>query len=92
MIKVYEATEKLFNHNGLKILHPSKAEIFIEDNGDYRITIEASISDLEYLQEGMIIRANTRWGEQGFRLSNPQKKNNKITVVGMERLIKICNC
>ena len=82
MIKVYEATEKLFNHNGLKILHPSKAEIFIEDNGDYRITIEASISDLEYLQEGMIIRANTRWGEQGFRLSNPQKKNNKITVVG----------
>lgn len=82
MIKVYEATEKLFNHNGLKILHPSKAEIFIEDNGDYRITIEASISDLEYLQEGMIIRANTRWGEQGFRLSNPQKKNNKIIVVG----------
>ena len=82
MIKVYEAKEKLFNHNGLKILHPTKAEVFIEDNGDYSITIESSINDLEYLQEGMIIRVNTRWGEQGFRLSNPQKKNNKIIVVG----------
>ena len=82
MIKVYEAKEKLFNHNGLKILHPNKAEVFIEDNGDYSITIESSINDLEYLQEGMIIRVNTRWGEQGFRLSNPQKKNNKIIVVG----------
>ena len=80
MIKVYEATERLFNHNGLKILHPSKAEVFIEDNGDYTLTIESSISDLEYLQEGMIIRVNTRWGEQGFRLSNPQKKNNKINL------------
>ena len=62
MIKIYESTEKLFNHNGLKILHPTKAEIFIEDNGEYNITIESSLEDLEYLQEGMIIRANTRWG------------------------------
>ena len=45
MIKVYEAKEKLFNHNGLKILHPNKAEVFIEDNGDYSITIESSIND-----------------------------------------------
>lgn len=82
MIKVYEPTEKLFNHNGLKILHPTKAEIFIEDNGDYYIDIESSIDDLEYLQEGMIVRANTRWGEQGFRLTNPKKKNNKISVKG----------
>ena len=37
MIKIYEANEKLFNHNGLKILHPTKADIFIEDNGDYYI-------------------------------------------------------
>ena len=33
MIKVYEESERLFNHNGLKILHPTKAEIYIEDNG-----------------------------------------------------------
>ena len=82
MIKVYEANETLFNHNGLKILHPTKAEIYIEDNGEYYITLESSIEDLEYLQEGMIIRANTRWGEQGFRLTNPKKRNNKISVKG----------
>lgn len=82
MLKVYEATEKLFNHNGLKIIHPFKAEIYIEDNGEYYIDIETQIEDLQYLQEGMIVRANTRWGEQGFRLTNPKRKNNRITVRG----------
>lgn len=82
MIKVYETDERLFNHNGLKILHPLKAEIYIEDNGDYYIDIESSINDLEYLQEGMIIRANTRWGEQGFRLTNPKRQNNRIYIRG----------
>lgn len=82
MIKIYEPTEVLFDHNGLKILHPTKAEIYIEDNGDYYIDVESSINDLEYLQEGMIIRAATRWGEQGFRLTNPVRKNNKISVKG----------
>ena len=52
MIKVYESTETLFNHNGLKIIHPTKAEIYIEDNGDYYIDLETSIDDLIYLQEG----------------------------------------
>ena len=82
MIKVYDADERLFNHNGLKILHPTKAEIYIEDNGDYYIDIESTIEDIDYLKEGMIIRANTRWGEQGFRLTNPERKNNKIFVKG----------
>src|SRR5574344_942404 len=82
MIKVYESTEFYFNHNGLKILHPLKAEIYIEDNGDYYIDIESTIDDLEYLQEGMIVRANTRWGEQGFRLTNPKKKDNRVSVRG----------
>ena len=82
MIKVYESTEKLFNHNGLKILHPLKAEIYIEDNGEYYIDIESKIEDKDYLEEGMIVRANTRWGEQGFRLTNPRRRNNRITVRG----------
>ena len=82
MLKVYESTETLFNNNGLKILHPLKAEIYIEDNGEYYIEIEAKMEDREYLEEGMIVRANTRWGEQGFRLTNPKRKNNRITVKG----------
>lgn len=82
MIKVYEPTERLFNHNGLKILHPLKAEIYIEDNGDYYLDLETTIDDLEYIQEGYIVRVNTRWGEQGFRLTDPVRKNNRITVRG----------
>jgi phage minor structural protein len=82
MLKVYDQNEILFDNNGLKILHPTKAEVYIEDNGDYYIEIESSIEDLDYLQEGMIVRANTRWGEQGFRLTNPNRKNNKISVKG----------
>lgn len=82
MIKIYDATEKLFNNNGLKVLHPLKAEIYIEDNGDYYIELEFQISDVEYIQEGNIVRVTTRWGEQGFRLTNPERKNNRIVVKG----------
>ena len=82
MIKIYEPEEMLFNHNGIKIIHPTKAEIYIEDNGDYYIEIESSLEDLPYLQTGMIVRAKTRWGEQGFRLTNPERKNTKVCVKG----------
>lgn len=82
MIKIYEPEEMLFNHNGTKIIHPTKAEIYIEDNGDYYIEIESSLEDLPYLQTGMIVRAKTRWGEQGFRLTNPERKNTKVYVKG----------
>ena len=82
MIKVYNSIEKTFDSNGLKILHPTKAQIYIEDNGEYYIDIEAPIEDLNYLQEGMIVRVNTRWGYQGFRLESPNKRNNKISVRG----------
>lgn len=82
MIKVYDSTETLFNNNGIKIIHPLKAEIYIEDNGEYYIDLEAKIEDKDYLQEGMIVRTNTRWGEQGFRLTNPKRKNNRVIVRG----------
>jgi len=41
MIKVYESNERLFNHNGLKILHPLSADITKKDNGDYYVELEA---------------------------------------------------
>ena len=43
MIKVYSADERLFDNNGLFIMHPTKAQIYIEDNGDYYIDIETII-------------------------------------------------
>ena len=40
MIRVYNATEKLFNNNGIKVLHPLFAEITKVDNGDYYLELE----------------------------------------------------
>ncbi len=79
MIKVFNADEKVFTNNGEKILHPLKAVILKEDNGDYELDIETRIEDKDYIVNDKIIVCDTPWGEQGFRVYNPQKKNNKIT-------------
>lgn len=80
MIKVYDSTEKLFNNNGIKILHPLRADITKEDNGDYYAELQDTIESLEHYQNGMIVRIPTPWGVQGFRLANPSVKNNKVEV------------
>lgn len=82
MISVYESSEKSFNHNGLKILHPKKCEVFKEDNGDYYIELEDSIDNISYYQANMIIKCPTPFpeGSQLFRIVNPEIKNNYIYV------------
>lgn len=80
MIKVYDSTERLFNNNGIKILHPLRADITKIDNGDYYAELQDTIESLEYYQSGMIVRIPTPWGVQGFRLANPTVKNNKVEV------------
>ena len=80
MLKVYDSNEILFNHNGIKILHPLVADITKEDNGDYYVELEDTIENLDYYQNGLIVRIPTPWGVQGFRMSNPKVKNRKVTV------------
>ena len=80
MIKVYDSNERLFNHNGIKILHPLRADITKEDNGDYYCELEDTIANMDYYQSGMIVRVPTPWGVQGFRLANPTVKGSKLTV------------
>lgn len=82
MIKVYDINERLFNHNGIKILHPLRADITKRDNGDYCVDLQDTIESLEFYQSGMIVRIPTPWGVQGFRLANPSVKNNKVEVKG----------
>lgn len=78
MIKVYDSNEKIFANNGLKILHPIRADVVKVDNGDYYVEFQDTIENIDYYQNGMIARVPTAWGVQGFRLSNPVVKNNKI--------------
>ena len=82
MICVYPSDEKLFDNNGLKILHPLKAVVRKEDNGDYYLDIKDTVDNIDYYQAGMIIRVNTPWGYQGFRLTNPKIENKKINCRG----------
>ena len=79
MIKVFNANERVFTSNGDKILHPLKAVILKEDNGDYELELETRIEDKDYIVKDTIIVCTTPWGQQGFRVDNPNKKNNKIT-------------
>lgn len=82
MIRAYDVTERLFNHNGIKTLHPLFAEITKVDNGDYYIELEDMLDNREYYQKGMIITATTPWGikgVQGFRCDNPIIENNRIS-------------
>lgn len=80
MIKVYDSNERLFNHNGIKILHPLVADITKKDNGDYYVELQDTIECLDFYQNGLIVRIPTPWGVQGFRMSNPTVKNNKVSV------------
>lgn len=80
MIKVYNSNETLFNHNGIKILHPLQADITKKDNGDYYVELKDKIESLDFYQNGMIVRIPTPWGVQGFRLANPAVKNGKVEV------------
>lgn len=78
MIRVYDSNERLFNHNGIKILHPTLAEIKKVDNGDYYIELKDNVENIEYYQKGLIVRVSTPWGVQGFRCDNPTVKKNKV--------------
>lgn len=82
MIKVYDSNEKLFNHNGIKVIHPLRADITKIDNGDYCVELQDMIESLDFYQSGMIVRIPTPWGVQGFRLANPSVKNNKVEIKG----------
>lgn len=82
MLCVFGQTDKLFVSNGDHILKATKAIITKEDNADYYIEIEAPIAEIGWIQEGRIVAADTPWGRQGFRLTNPKTKTNKVTVKG----------
>lgn len=79
MIRVYEATEKLFDNNGIKAIQPLFAEITKRDNSDYYVELEDVLDNLAYYQKGLIVRVPTPWGAQGFRCDNPIIQNNRIS-------------
>ena len=80
MIKVFAPTDKVFSSNGDVVLQPLRAKVHKEDNGDYYLDLMVGLEYADYIAEGNIVVANTPQGDQPFRITNPQKTNNKITV------------
>lgn len=80
MIKVFGQTDKLFSSNGDVVLRPLKAIVHKEDNGDYYLDLETDLKYIDYLVRGNIIVVDTPQGEQAFRIDNPVKNRNKISI------------
>ena len=80
MIKLFGQTDKSFLSNGDIVLHPFRAKVHKEDNGDFYLDLETGLEYVDSLVEGNIIVANTPQGDQAFRITNPVKTKSKISV------------
>lgn len=80
MIKLFDATDKIYTSNGDKIILPTKAKVHKEDNGDFYINVEAPLSYIDDLVPNSIIVANTPQGDQPFRITNVENTRTKIKV------------
>lgn len=80
MIKVFSSTDKIFSSNGDIVIQPHRAKVHKEDNGDYYLDLVTGLEFSDYLVTGNIVVAPTPQGDQAFRISNPQKAKNKITI------------
>ena len=80
MIKLFDATDKIYTSNGDKIILPTKAKVHKEDNGDFYINVEAPLSYIDYLVPNNIIVANTPQGDQAFRITNVENTRTKIKI------------
>lgn len=80
MIKLFDITDTTFSTNGDKILQPTYAVIHKEDNGDYYLDLEIGLDYIDFISANKIIVANTPNGEQAFRITNIEKRKQKIVV------------
>nr|DAO88028.1 MAG TPA: tail protein [Caudoviricetes sp.] len=80
MIKLFGTTDTDFSSNGDAVIQPFKAKVHKEDNCKFYLTVEADISYVDLLTANRIIVADTPQGAQAFRIKNPEKTKNKITI------------
>lgn len=80
MIRAFGKTDRDFSSNGDIIVKATKAKLHKKDNGDYYIDIEAPLEYSDFLIDGNILAVDTPQGVQAFRVSNPSKKANKISI------------
>lgn len=80
MIRVFSATDKIYNSNGDVIIQPIKTRVFNSDNGDFYLTLTCGVEYTDYMQANNIIVAPTPQGAQAFRIKTVTKSKKKIEV------------
>lgn len=80
MIKVFNATDKLYSSNGDAVIVPLKARVKNSDNGDYYLELTCGTEYNEFIAANNILVAPTPQGEQAFRIRDITKTKKKITV------------
>ena len=80
MIRIFSASDTSFVTNGDLVAAPFVAKVRKEDNGDFYLYLESDLSYIDSFVEGNIVVAPTPQGNQAFRIHNPTKTKNKISV------------
>lgn len=80
MIKVFNATDKLYSSNGDVVVAATKARVKNSDNGDFYLELTCGIEYNDYIQANNIIVAPTPKGDQAFRIKTVTKKSNRLEV------------
>ena len=78
MVKLFKATDLLFDNNGDKVIKPLKAKVHKEENGNFYLDFECDISYVNDIVENSILVAKTPSSEQAFRVGNVSKTKNKL--------------
>lgn len=80
MIRVFNATDKIYNSNGDAVIAATKARVKNSDNGDYYLELSCGIEYNAYMQANNIIVAPTPRGNQAFRIRTVTKNKKKLDV------------
>lgn len=80
MLCSFKQDDRSFESNGDHIIKATSAVVRKEDNGEYFVTIEAPLSEAQWLSADRIVAVDTPWGRQGFRVKNPKIKSSRIRV------------
>ncbi len=80
MIKVFNATDKLYSSNGDAVINATKARVKNADNGDYYLELSCGTEYSDYIQANNIIVVPTPQGEQAFRIRTVTKSKKKLEV------------
>lgn len=78
MLKLFNATDTLYSSNGEKIIIPTYQHVIKEDNSDFYLDVEVSLSYIDDLTPNKLLVSNTPQGEQTFRITDIEKRKSKI--------------